>query len=217
MINSYKEFLIFLLMVHVLGNFYFESESMASKKEKKFRWVAIHSFIYGLLCFILVKSIISNFSNTYLFILTVSHFIIDTIKFYWMKSKFFVKWKNYVLIIDQIVHLIILMTISFFIMKTGIIYEYSYAVQEVFNIMGLSIETVVLIFLKVLLIHKPINIFILSIMKAYKPSDKNETGTIRAGRAIGTVERVIMLFFLSIQRKRIIQHNLYKLVNYEIL
>ena len=37
-------------------------------------------------------------------------------------------------------------------------------------------------------------------MKSYKPIDKKEKNTIRAGRMIGTFERIIMLFFLSIQQ-----------------
>lgn len=48
-------------------------------------------------------------------------------------------------------------------------------------------------------IHKPVNILIVYIMKSYKPRGKEE-GTIKAERMIGTIERIIMLFFLSIQQ-----------------
>lgn len=54
--------------------------------------------------------------------------------------------------------------------------------------------------MKILLIHKPVNIFIVSIIKAYKPTNENENGSMKAGRAIGTMERIIMLFFVLIQQ-----------------
>ena len=37
-------------------------------------------------------------------------------------------------------------------------------------------------------------------MNDYKPEDKKKDDTIKAGRMIGTVERIIMLFFLSIKQ-----------------
>ena len=51
-----------------------------------------------------------------------------------------------------------------------------------------------------LLIHKPANILIANILSGYKPSDKKEPeGTDRnAGRMIGTLERIIMVIFISI-------------------
>ncbi|MFR1756207.1 MAG: hypothetical protein ACLSWA_04980 [Thomasclavelia spiroformis] len=64
--------------------------------------------------------------------------------------------------------------------------------------MAIPIESLLLLALKLLLIYKPINIFIALIMNDYKPEYKDDT--IKAGRMIGTVERIIMLFFLSIKQ-----------------
>ena len=51
-------------------------------------------------------------------------------------------------------------------------------------------------------IHKPTNIFIINILQFYKPANKesNNENTKKVGRMIGTVERIIMLFFLLIRQ-----------------
>lgn len=51
-------------------------------------------------------------------------------------------------------------------------------------------------------IHKPTNIFITNILQFYKPANKesNNENTKKVGRMIGTVERIIMLFFLLIRQ-----------------
>lgn len=108
MIENYKEIFVFLLMAHVLGDFYFQNESMAVKKDKSIQWVAIHSIIYGLINYFFVKIVIRDFANAYLFMLIISHFIVDKIKFYWIKSELLIKWQKNAFLYDQVLHLVIL-------------------------------------------------------------------------------------------------------------
>lgn len=64
-------------------------------------------------------------------------------------------------------------------------------------IVAIPIESLLLLALKLLLIvYKSINIFIALIMNDYKPEDKDDT--IKEGRMIGTVKRIIMLFFYQL-------------------
>ena len=90
------------------------------------------------------------------------------------------------------------MFISYYALKSGEVYKYNAFINDVLVIVAIPIESLLLLALKLLLIHKPINIFIALIMNDYKPEDKDDT--IKAGRMIGTVERIIMLFFLSIKQ-----------------
>ena len=103
-------------------------------------------------------------------------------------------------IIDQIIHLLILVFISYYALKSGEVYKYNAFINDVLVTMEIPIESLLSLVLKLLLIHKPINIFIALIMNDYKPEDKKKDDTIKAGRMIGTVERIIMLFFLSIKQ-----------------
>ena len=87
--------------------------------------------------------------------------------------------------------------ISYYALKSGEVYKYNAFINDVLVTMEIPIESLLS---KLLLIHKPINIFIALIMNDYKPEDKKKDDTIKAGRMIGTVERIIMLFFLSIKQ-----------------
>lgn len=142
----------------------------------------------------------TSFDNRYILILIVSHFVIDTIKYFVIRRYIIEKWENYIFSIDQILHIVILMFVSYLVIKSNAVYRYNSLILDILNIMGISISVALSIILKILLIHKPVNIFIVSIMKSYKLINKKEKNTIRAGRMIGTFERIIMLFFLSIQQ-----------------
>ena len=64
---------------------------------------------------------------------------------------------------------------------------------------NLNFEIIARWFLSILFIHKPVNIFIKNFLCEYKPKENNEIVMTdnKAGRKIRTIERLIMLIFLS--------------------
>lgn len=203
MISTYKEILIVFLLSHILSDFYFQTESMARKKENNFKYIVIHSIVYGLTTLILVKLICTNFENIYLWMIIISHFLVDTIKYFLKKNEFIKKYQKYIFIIDQIIHITILMIVSYFMIKSGKDYGYNLMALDILNIIGISIQSIIILIVQILLVHKPANIFIVNIMQSYKPIDKensNTENTKKAGRMIGTIERIIMLFFILIKQ-----------------
>ena len=198
---DFRSIFFLLLFVHILGDFYFQSQTTARKKVKKLKWVSYHCIIYGVNSFVLVKLLVPNFSYSLLSVFIIGHAVIDITKYYivkkYLKNNFYDK---YVFIIDQIIHLLILVFISYYALKSGEVYKYNAFINDVLVTMEIPIESLLSLVLKLLLIHKPINIFIALIMNDYKPEDKKKDDTIKAGRMIGTVERIIMLFFLSIKQ-----------------
>lgn len=203
MISTYKEILIVFLLTHILSDFYFQTESMARKKENSFKYIVIHSIVYGLTTLILVKLICKNFENIYLWMIIISHFLVDTIKYFLKKNEFIKKYQKYIFIIDQIIHITILMIVSYFMIKSGKDYEYNLMALDILNIIGISIQSIIILIVQILLVHKPTNIFIVNIIQSYKPNDKeddNTENTKKAGRMIGTIERIIMLFFILIKQ-----------------
>lgn len=203
MISSYKEILMILLFAHILSDFYFQTESMAEKKENSFKYIVIHSIVYGLITSITVKLICKNFQNKYLWIIIISHFIIDAVKFFLKKNRVIKKYEKYIFIIDQAIHIAILMIVTYFMVKSNNSYRYNLVIQDMLNVMGISIQSIIILLVQILLVHKPANIFIVNIMQSYKPIDKendSSENTKKAGRVIGTLERIIMLFFLLIKQ-----------------
>lgn len=199
MITSYRELLIVFLIAHVLSDFYFQFESMARKKDKCFKYLVIHSIVYGLVTFIIVKLICTNFENIYLWIIIFSHFLVDASKYVLKKNKFIREHQKNIFMIDQVIHIVILMIVSYFMIKSGKSYKYNVVLLDLLNVIGISIQSVIVLIVQMLLVHKPANIFIVNMMQSYKPIDKEDSNTEnikKAGRMIGTIERIIMLFFL---------------------
>lgn len=85
---TYKEILIIFLLAHILSDFYFQTESLARKKEDNFKYVFIHSVIYGLITLIVAKLICQNIENIYLEIIIIPHFLVDAIKYFLKKKEF---------------------------------------------------------------------------------------------------------------------------------
>lgn len=203
MIKSYREIMIVFLLAHILSDFYFQSESMARKKDVWFKYLVLHSIVYGLVTLIIVKLICINFENIYLSIIIFSHFLVDAIKYLLKKNKFIKEHQKNIFIIDQVIHIAILMAVSYFMIKSGKSYNYNVMILDILNIIGISIQSIIVLIVQMLLVHKPANIFIVNIMQSYKPDNKENSdteNTKKAGRMIGTIERIIMLFFLLIKQ-----------------
>lgn len=203
MIKSYREIMIVFLLAHILSDFYFQSESMVRKKDVWFKYLVLHSIVYGLVTLIIVKLICINFENIYLSIIIFSHFLVDAIKYLLKKNKFIKEHQKNIFIIDQVIHIAILMAVSYFMIKSGKSYNYNVMILDILNIIGISIQSIIVLIVQMLLVHKPANIFIVNIMQSYKPDNKENSdteNTKKAGRMIGTIERIIMLFFLLIKQ-----------------
>lgn len=198
--ENYKELIMLLLLSHTLADFYFQTESIAKNKEKSFKYIVFHSLIYGIVNLLTIKFIFNEFENIYLWIIVISHFVIDSLKFLLKKNNYIKKHESCIFIIDQIAHFTVLIILSCMIANSKQLYNYRSILINISNIMGFSVQTIIAVILQILLIHKPINIFIVHMMKSYKPVEKKSKNTIKTGRMIGTIERMIMLFFLSIQQ-----------------
>lgn len=142
-----------LLCVHLLGDFYFQTQKMADRKRESFASTIFHCLIYGVCAWVLFILFLTELKWRYIFVFVLAH------------------WR----------------------------------LAEIFDIFGIS-ENVCLEWMVVLLlIHKPFNILITNIISGYKPMDKDERNLDRmeqrdrkAGRMIGTLERMIMAVFIAI-------------------
>ena len=123
------------------------------KKENSFKYVVIHSIVYGLTTFILTKLICINFENIYLWIIIFSHFLIDAIKFFLKKNKFIKKHQKYVFIIDQILHATILIIVSYFVIKSGKNFRYNPVVLDILNVIGISIQSSIILIVHYVIFH----------------------------------------------------------------
>lgn len=191
---SFSSLFTILMIPHILGDYYFQTDKIASKKEKELKWVIYHSVIYGIVNFLFIKFIFKTIDFNIIALLIVSHAIIDILKYYCLEKASSIN----IFVVDQLLHLLIIFIVTFYCLNQGASLNFNEYITQFFSILNVSmIETWSLV-LKILLIHKPINIFIAFFMKPYKKCNKDDKNDIKAGRIIGTLERIIMLFFINI-------------------
>lgn len=128
--------------------------------------------------------------------------------------------------IDQLLHIICLIGIAYWFVRNNVVLNQVDILEDFFNVVEISEAKAVSYLLAVLVIHKPANIAISKLLMIYKPENKgedekhdNNAGRVNilqiykpqnkiedmkhdnnAGRFIGTLERIIMLIFLSIEQ-----------------
>lgn len=202
-----KYFLIILLITHVLCDFYFQSPKMAKNKRDRLLWVFIHAFVYSIGAFAILAFVTPGLEWKYLLGFAMGHAVIDLAKYLICNSKYmgkvsFVKKEQNIFISDQILHILLILALTYLIKDFNPNSMYNVRLKELFDIFNVS-ETLVLSWMiKILLIHKPANILIANILSQYRPNQKGTQGLQdkNAGRFIGTLERIIMVVLMSINQ-----------------
>lgn len=202
-----KYIFIILLGVHLLGDFYFQTEKTAERKQSNFRWTLYHAVTYAVISSVLFWLVLPGMHWGYVFLFVISHGLIDIAKYvickYICKSnKPYFPNKRNIFLIDQGAHFIIIVIIAYIMRDINIRDLYRINIQLLFDAFHVSELLVLSWGVKLLLIHKPANILIVNILGFYKPSVKNQptADDKNAGRFIGTLERIIMTFFISINQ-----------------
>lgn len=195
---DFNDLFTLLMIPHILGDFYFQSNIMASKKRNELKWVVIHSFIYGIVTLLFYGLIFKTFNYYFLLLLIIAHALIDFLKYCFFSNSCSVG----TFIFDQLLHLLTIFIIAFYSYDNGCIPVFKTYLMRMFAVVNYSHKDLFSIFLKLLLLHKPTNIFISLFMKPYKidDTDAENDDDIKAGRIIGTLERIIMMFFIDINQ-----------------
>lgn len=108
MLNNGMLFLI-LLLAHLLGDYYFQPQKLADKKEKQYSAVLIHSLIYA--AFVGLTAAIVDAPWWIFVVAALAHWLIDSLKFALRKKQIS---KAKLFIIDQALHLLTLVLLAWF-------------------------------------------------------------------------------------------------------
>lgn len=184
-----------LLCIHVLGDFYFQTEGMAQAKKSSPKALMKHIVVYGIIGSVLIKVLLPALPVKYILLFILAHSAIDGIKYISGKRE-----GCAVFVADQILHLLTILGIT------------CLAVTKVSNLIFCPwIIDFAILFeadwtnwlswgAKILLLHKPMNILIGQILQGYKPSNASKNEEKKAGRYIGTLERLIMVVLISLNQ-----------------
>ena len=191
----FKLFFIVFLIPHALGDFYWQSDKLAQKKAKSYRYVMLHSLLYFLVFIICMLPFWSMPLIATALILATSHLLVDSIKFMYA-----IKWKeNQVTYsIDQLIHILCIAAASGYLVIVG--YELSMlpTIKNALATVVTDFEALLMWTGFVLLLLKPANITIRQITEKYRPGYDNSENSGNAGALIGSLERLIIALLLSI-------------------
>ncbi|MCL2377345.1 MAG: DUF3307 domain-containing protein [Defluviitaleaceae bacterium] len=175
--------MVLLLMGHVLGDFYFQSDKMAMGKKEKWEWMAAHGMVYAA-CIGLVLLVGAEFSlEVFLAFLAVSlsHITVDIFKKH-------IKWKPFV--IDQFLHILTLVAVSFVL---GGYIEVSDFVVEFHDYLLIALGLLIILWPVGLLIESG-EIWKFEDNRNLISQDKKRLQN--ASKMIGYLERIIVFFLL---------------------
>ena len=184
-----------LLIFHVLGDFYFQTEKMALEKAAKYRGVIKHSVIYTI-CFLGGMFVVfPNIPFHFLIIPGVVHALMDSVKFMICKK---VRDGKVVFLLDQVSHLMTILVVVNYVCDFDIYNVCNMKLRGALEYLNIVETEVVAWILKLLVIHKPANILIGKILGEYKTENDNRNNEKNAGELVGTLERILMVIFVSI-------------------
>ena len=190
-------YILILGIGHLLGDFYFQNEKIAKKKDETITGVFLHSAEYYLAVLVVIIPVFCL--NMFLAATCASlfHFVIDTLKFILLKKKK-IQMNGNVFIADQCAHVICILGLAYMMNCWNFKLGHLKIVNNIFDAFNLNVEITARWILAVLFIHIPANIFIQNSLSEYKPKDDERLIKVdgKAGRRIGTTERMIMLIFL---------------------
>ena len=171
-----------LLMVHLVGDFYLQSDrTCAEKVSLGFRSKSL--YVHGILVFILSWLAFASWKFWWMaLIVGFTHLLIDGIK-----SRCGNNLRMF--IIDQLAHVSILAVVSW-----GATMNFGWKQLDFIP----DNRMFVLVLLSFLICAKPANVFIKTVLRAYSidNQDKEEQSPFKAGSLIGTIERWLILVFV---------------------
>jgi hypothetical protein len=190
----FTESFVFLFLLHLLGDFYLQTQSLAARKQKDFSAVLLHCGIYGICC-LLVPLTYGIQAFDIFMAMVISHAAIDITKFFLLKDHS--KDTSRPFIIDQLLHIaIIAVCAGFLSMQLPKSYVSNAAIlleKEDINPSILLKGCTMVFFLA-----KPCNILLKYLLSDYRPAGNEiaKLGIQHTGASIGTVERLLIFLLI---------------------
>lgn len=204
----FKTFFIILLLAHILGDYYFQSDKLAKQKVYNVGSLFRHCLIYAATCIVLAIPVFDLSIIIGYVVLAASHMLIDFLKYFYNKKAFKKRFENErtVYIVDQLIHIITISIIAFVLATKHHTITVLPFIDWYFRIIEIPKSLAFSWLLVLLIIWKPTNITIKKLIYMHKPHEELESNVkvkeeeIKAGGFIGLLERLMILILLSINQ-----------------
>ena len=164
--------LVLMLIAHILGDFYFQTDKMASEKDNSLKGVIIHAIEYTFSVFLVMIPVIN--SNILILILYMSllHFIIDILKFFLLKRKI-IKKTGMLFVCDQLLHITSIFILAYIMACNNIKFSHFQIIRNICDVFEINSFYIAKWGLAILILHIPSNILIQNLLSGYRPKKEN--------------------------------------------
>jgi len=207
----FKQLMLILLLIHILGDYYFQTEEIAKQKQDKLSALIKHSILYLVACITVILPIITIEMLISAVSLGISHAVIDFAKYKYVSNKYIQPDNNgksllmqkrtvVIFLVDQFAHFICIFIIAYALTANNYSVHITSMVHRFFQVVDVHATAVLPWTVILLLIWKPVNITIKQLLSVYKPNneEKEIPNDKNTGGFIGLLERLIILMFLAI-------------------
>ncbi|RBP66786.1 uncharacterized protein DUF3307 [Alkalibaculum bacchi] len=176
----FKNVFLILLFIHILGDFYFQSENLSKEKNSDFKGIVKHSSIYAISCFVFMIIIVDDWAKSVMPIMALIHLLVDSAKYLFIKKNknFSIKSDNVIYAVDQMIHILTLIIISLIIARNNFSVNKIEIIDDILRIIEISPYQSFTWILAILFVGKPANVTIKKLLSPFKPSASElETST----------------------------------------
>lgn len=153
--------------MHILGDFYFQTEKTAKEKSEKIGAVIKHSVVYGIVTIVPCSMFVNGKILLVAVALSIAHGLVDIVKYFAVKPKR--NRETRIFILDQILHVACIILAAFALhFVTGDV-DLPQLVYEVTSVIGISFFDLVRWTALILFACKPSGILIQSLINNFKP------------------------------------------------
>lgn len=198
-----------IIIGHLLGDFYIQTNQVAEKKKTSFRYVLLHCLLYMMVIFVLTAWLTGDLLRGFYMtiIIGVSHLCVDSLKVY-IEAKYTkaARYEYVMFLLDQIIHIFILVLVCGMFRIHIDMDKYPLMLENKI----IPVRKAAAIFIAALICWRPAAIFISLVFKQIPNTiekadnvQENKKGpahdgnavseTIRIGSWIGILEREIIL------------------------
>ena len=184
----FKRYLILMFLCHVVADFYIQPSQMSEKGKHELKWVLLHCLLYGLSTLAVSIPVMSSGILILAVVSSFNHAIIDIIIYL-------------IFIFDQLLHIMSIFILAYIWTSNNVPLVGISIVADFLCLADLSGLFLCKWLLGLLVIQKPANLLIQSLIGSYKPQKSNEIKIDNnIGRRIGTAERFIMFILIYLNQ-----------------
>lgn len=198
----FKEYCMLLLAAHLIGDFYMQDNTLEKGNNPK--WVLTQCLSYWAVVLVISVPVMSKQVILFGSIFAITHTAINVSKLLCISSMSSLtpSIERSTFFADQVLHLVAIVFVAYLFVLNGNTLFINNIVKRFLATIGVSAISLLTWTVALLALHKPANTAVSQLLKLYKPKSQDDDAAQgnKAGRLIGTMERIIIVILISLRQ-----------------